>query len=142
MTNLGEEPDALRNGEPVIIAVVRDPDSADQFHDEVRASALRGSGIENLRDVRMIHHRQSLALLFESGDDLFGIETWLDDLERYSPAHRSLLVGHPHRAEAALAQLLEKFVIADQSASLLAGNYGLRGTINPCHRIAKKDRGF
>jgi hypothetical protein len=37
----------------------------------------------------------------------------LDDLERHAPPHRLKLFSHPDRAEAAFADLLEQFVIAD-----------------------------
>src|SRR6185369_9548135 len=97
-------------GKIVLVAVVRDFDAANQFHDEVRAAdgealtpspspigwasvtargltrlahplplgggegrgegALGDARIINLRDVRMVHERQRLALSLEASDDL------------------------------------------------------------------------
>ena len=72
--------------------------------------------IEHLGDVRMIHHRQRLALGFEAGDDLLGVHAQLDDLERDAAAHRFLLLGHVDHAAAAFADFLEQFVAADAVA--------------------------
>ena len=67
----------------------------------------------------MIHHRQRLPLLFEARDDLARVHAELDDFQRHAPPHRLLLLGHPHRAEAALADLLEQFVRPDALARFL-----------------------
>ena len=72
-----------------------------------------------LRDVRMIHHRQRLPLLLEARDDLLRIHPHLDDLQRHAPPHRLLLLRHPHRAEAALADLLAQLVRPDPLAGFL-----------------------
>ncbi len=76
-------------------------------------------GIEHLGDVRVIHHRQRLPLLLEAHDHLFAVHARLDDLERHAPPHRLELFGHPDRAEAAFADLLEQFVMADPVLAFL-----------------------
>ena len=99
----------------VLVAVLGDLHPADQFHDEVRPARFRRAGIEHLRDVRMVHHRQRLPLGFEARDDGFGVHAELDDLERDAAAHRFLLLGHVNDAAAAFADLLEQLVAADRS---------------------------
>ena len=60
--------------------------------------------------LRMVHHRQRLALGFEARDDLLRVHAQLDDLERDAPLHRLRLLRHPDRAQAALADLLQQLV--------------------------------
>ena len=50
--------------------ILGDRHAMDQLHDEVRAAAVRGAGIEDLGDVGMVHHGQGLPLGLEAGDDL------------------------------------------------------------------------
>ena len=83
-------------------------DAAHQFHDEVGPPRVGGAGVEDLGDVRMIHHRQRLPLGLEAGDDLLGVHAQLDDLERDAAADRFLLLGHVNDAAAAFADLLEQ----------------------------------
>ena len=71
------------------------------------------SRIKNLRDVRMIHHRESLPLGLEPGNDLPAIHAQFDDLEGDATFDRLALLGHPDFAEAAFAELLEQFVAAE-----------------------------
>ena len=66
------------------------------------------------------HQRQGLALGFEAGDDLFGVHPQLDDLQRHSPLHRFILLGHINHAAAAFTDLLEQFVAANAVASPFA----------------------
>jgi hypothetical protein len=120
----GEESEPIRGREVRLIAVVGDANAAHQFHDEERTARRRCTGIENPGDIRMIHHRQRLPLLLETRDDLTGVHAHFDDLQRHAPPHRLLLLGHPHRAEAALADFLEQFVWTN----LVAGFLGLE----PC----------
>jgi hypothetical protein len=73
LANLGtNSPSRCRRGQRVLVAVVGDPDAADQFHHEVGPTGLRRPGIEHLGDVRMIHQRQRLPFCLEPGDDVFG----------------------------------------------------------------------
>ena len=68
----------------------------------------------------MIHHRQSLPLAFETGDDLLCIHPHFDDFERDLAPHWLLLLGHIHNATPALAQFFEQFVAPDPIARFLA----------------------
>ena len=99
-------------GELVLIAVLGDLDPAHQFHDEVGPAGLGRAGVEHLRDVRMVHHRQRLALGLEPGDDLPAVHAQLDDLEGDAAFDRLALLGHPDFAKAAFADLLQQLVAA------------------------------
>ena len=90
---------------------------AHQLHHEVRPARLGRAGIEHLGDVRMVHQRQRLPLGLEAGDHLLRVHAELDDLERDAAPDRLALLGHPDRAEAAFADLLEQLVAADPSAA-------------------------
>ena len=106
----------LPRGKIVLVAILGDLDAAHQFHDEVGPAGVGGARVEHLGDVRMVHHRQRLALGFEAGDDRLGVHAQLDDLERDAAAHRFLLLGHVNHAAAAFADFLEQFVAADPVA--------------------------
>jgi hypothetical protein len=114
-----EERDALVGRELLVIAVVGDLHSANELHHEIGPPVLCRAGVENFRDVRVIHHRERLPLLLEARDHFLRIHSHLDDLERYASAHRVFLVGHPHHPEAAFTDLLAQFVRADHFAGVL-----------------------
>src|SRR6267154_3855450 len=65
----------------------------------------------------MVHQRQRLALSFKSGDDLPGVHTQLDNLERHSPSHGFLLFSHVDHTAATFANLLEEPVAPNTVAS-------------------------
>jgi hypothetical protein len=83
------------------------------------AAPLRRARVEHLCDVRMVHHRKRLPLGLEARDDLLRVHAELDDFQRHTPAHRHLLFGHPHDAEAALSDLLKQFISPDAIARFL-----------------------
>ena len=60
--------------------------------------------------------RQGLALGLEAGDDRLGVHAQLDDLEGDAAAHRCFLLGHINHAAAALADLFQQLVAADEVA--------------------------
>src|SRR5262249_33913087 len=100
-------------------AVLRDGSSLDQFHDEVRATLRRGAGVEEPGDVGVIHQRQGLPLGLEPGDDLPAVQPWLDDLQGHPALDRLLLLGREASAHAALTDVWEKLVRADERARSL-----------------------
>jgi hypothetical protein len=67
----------------------------------------------------MIHQRQGLAFGLEAGHDLPGVHAELEDLERGLAPDRLGLLGHPDRAERALADDLDQLVAADAPAGRL-----------------------
>jgi hypothetical protein len=69
LADLNEELQTFAGRQTVLIAIVRDPDPAHQFHHEIRPPFLRATRVQHPRDVRMIHQRQCLSFRFEPGDD-------------------------------------------------------------------------
>src|SRR5579871_3952977 len=103
-----ERPQPLAGRQLALVAVLRDRNAFDQFHHEVRSAGVRGARVEDLGDVRMIHHRQGPTLGFEAGDDLLGVHPGLDDLQGDAAADGVLLLGHVDRTEAAFADELKE----------------------------------
>jgi len=96
----------------VLIAVVRDGNATDEFHDEVRPAGVGRPGIQHPRNVRMIHERERLPLGRERAITR-GCHARLDDFERDLALHWFLLLGDEHEAEAAFADLLLELVWPD-----------------------------
>ena len=119
LANLNEKVQALGGGKIFLVAIVRDFDAADQFHDKVGPAGVGRAGLEDFGNVGMIHERQRLPLRFESGDNAPRIHTELDDLEGDAAADGVFLLGHVHHATSALANLLKEFVAPDPVALLL-----------------------
>jgi hypothetical protein len=67
----------------------------------------------------VIHDGQRLPLGLEAGNHLARVHAGLDNLERDLAMHWLRLLGHVDRAHAAFADLLQKFVRADDRAGLL-----------------------
>jgi hypothetical protein len=127
LADLDEEPEPIGNGELGLVAVVGNRDAADQLHHEVGAARIRGAGVEDLGDVRVIHQREGLPLGLEPGDHLAGVHARLDDLQRDLAADGLGLLGHVHDAHAAFADHLQELVGADGRARALA--HGGRGDV-------------
>ncbi len=106
-THLTKERESLARAESGLVAVLGDGDSLHELHDEERTSLVRRARVEDLGDVRVVHHRERLPFGLEAGDDLPRVHAELDNLQRHPARHRLHLLGHPHRAEAALADLLQ-----------------------------------
>jgi hypothetical protein len=71
----------------------------------------------------VVHECQCLALGLEAGDDLFGVHPSLNELQRDHAFDRLGLLGHPHRAHAAFADLLQQLVGADYNARVLGSRW-------------------
>src|SRR6266853_4531456 len=97
----------------MFVAVFRDLDPADEFHDEVWATGFGRPCIENLGDVGVIHQRQRLPLGFKPGDHALGVHSQLDDFQRDPPSDRFLLFRHVNHSASALTYLLEQLVMAN-----------------------------
>ena len=54
----------------LLVTILRDRHAFHELHDEIRSAALGRSGVENGRDIRMVHHRHGLPFRLEAGDDL------------------------------------------------------------------------
>ena len=119
VADLDEKIEPLGGGKFRLVAVVGDPDPANQFHDEVGPPELGHTGVQNFGDVWMIHQGERLALLLKARDDLLRVHAQLDDLEGHAALDRPLLIGHPDGAKAAFTDLLAELVVADLLAVLL-----------------------
>src|SRR5437016_8660397 len=104
----------------MLIAVFRDLDPADEFHDEVRTTRFGRPCIENLGDVGVVHQRHCLPLGFKPGDHALRVPSRLDDLQSNPPADRGLLFSHVNHSVSALTYLLEQLVMANAVAGFLA----------------------
>jgi hypothetical protein len=118
--------EARVHGEAVVVAEFRDRHAVDEFHHEKRAPGIGGAGVEHARDVRMVHHRERLALGLETGDDLPRVHAELDDLQRDAAPHRCGLLGEVNDAAAALADFAHERVAADHVAGFFLGERGHR----------------
>ena len=105
-----------RGGSALLVAVLGDRHALDQLHDEVGPAALRRPGVEDLGDVRVVHHGQGLALGLEAGDHPPAVHPRLDDLQGHLAAHGVRLLGQPDDAHAPLADLPHQHVRADGRA--------------------------
>ena len=118
-THRDEQIHPIFHGQVILVTKVRDWNSLDQFHDEVRSATVRCTGIQNTSDIGMIHQRQSLSFAFEASDHFFGIHTWLDDLQRHFAPDRFRLLGHVDNAKSPFANSLQELVGADNGPGIL-----------------------
>ena len=109
-----QEPPPDRQG--ALVAVLRDRLPVDELHDEERPTLVGRPGVEDLGDVRVIHERERGPLLLEAGDDLTGVETGLQDLQRDLSGDRLALFGEEHGAEAPHADPFDQRVATDDGA--------------------------
>ena len=72
LTDLDKKLETLPVGQLLAVAVLGEGHALDVLHDEVGPSPGCRAGIEDLGDGGVVHHRQSLALGLEAGDDLLG----------------------------------------------------------------------
>ena len=83
-----------------------------------------GSGIEDPRDIGVIHQGEGLALGLEAADDGFGVHARLEDFEGDPTADGFALFGHENHAATAFADLFEQFVATDHIAGGVARRQG------------------
>jgi hypothetical protein len=118
--DLAEEGEAFRGRQAPGVAEVRDPRPQDELHHEVGAPGRRHAGVVDLRDRRVVHQGQGLALGFEARHDLARVHAELDALERHLALDRLLLPRAPDGAHPACADLLDQDVAIDSIARSLA----------------------
>src|SRR6266581_6161117 len=100
----------------MLVAVFRDLNPADEFHDEVWATGFGRPCIEDLGDVGVVHQRQRLTLGFKTADHALCVHSRLDDFQSDPPPDRLLLFSHVNYPASALTNLLEQLVMADAVA--------------------------
>src|SRR6266481_7141876 len=108
----------------MLVAVFRDLDPANEFHDEVWATGFGRPRIENLCDVGVVHQRQCLPLGFKPGDHALGVHSRLDNFQGDPPADRRLLFSHVNYSVSTLTYLLEQLAVANAVTRLLADSPG------------------
>ena len=113
MADREEEDESLPGGHPLAIAILCDGRAFDVLHHEVRPPGGAGAGVEDLGDVRVVHHRERLAFLVEAGEHLRGIQAELHDLERHAPANGFTLLGEIDRPHPPFAQQLDDAIAAE-----------------------------
>src|SRR5205814_7156228 len=95
------------------IAILRYGLSIDVLHHEVRAALTGRARVEDLGDVRVVHHRERLALVVKAGEHLAGVHAELHNLEGHTPANGFTLLGQVNRAHTAFAQGTDDSVAAE-----------------------------
>src|SRR6267142_3404548 len=96
----------------MLVAVFRDLDPADKFHDEIRATGFGRSRVKHLVDVGVVHQRHCLALGFKAGNHALRVHSRLDNFQRDPSSDGCLLFGHVNHPASALTNLLEQLVMA------------------------------
>src|SRR5260370_16567368 len=97
----------------MFIAVFRDLDPADKFHDEIWETGFGRPCIKHLGDIGVVHQRHCLTFGFKPGDHALGVHSRLDNFQRDPPADRCLLFSHVNHAASALAYLLQQLEMAN-----------------------------
>src|SRR6478672_4519975 len=106
VTNFNKHFQASSSLEGILVAVIGDLDAAYQFHYEIRPSAFGGTGVEHVRDIRMIHQGQSLSFGLKAGDDHLRIHSRFDYFYRQLATDRLLLFSHENHPTTAFPNLL------------------------------------
>jgi hypothetical protein len=97
----------------VFVAVIRDLDTAHEFHDEVGPPRGSRPGIEHPGNIRVLHDGQGLALGLEAGNDRFGVHARSEHFQGDRATHRFFLLGLKDRAHSSFANFLEQPVWPD-----------------------------
>ena len=90
----------------------------------------------------MIHDGQRLPFRLEAGDHLARVHARLEDLQGDLAADRLGLLGHEDHAEAAFADLFEKFVMANDRTGPLAQGTFFDGGTKPRSRGLQETTAF
>src|SRR6266581_398505 len=130
----------------MFVAVFRDLDPADEFHDEVWATGFGRTCIKHLGDAGVVHQRQCLPLGFKPGDHALRVHSRLDDFQSNPPADRGLLFSHVNHSVSTLTYLLEQLVMANAVAGFFADSPGatlrrfFRWSWNITHDLSRPPR--
>ncbi len=113
LAGLQEQLEPLADRQPLLVAVVRDRQTRDVLHHEVRPPVLAEPCIVHLGHVGVIHQRQRLTLRLEARDHLLRVHPELDQLQGHAAPYRFGLLGQVHDPHPALAQQIQDPVAAD-----------------------------
>ncbi len=95
------------------IAVLRDGCALDVLHDEVRPALGRRACVEDPCDIRVVHHRQRLALVGEASEYLAGIHPEFHYFKGHTPANGFALLGQVHGAHTPFAKRSNDLISAE-----------------------------
>src|SRR5262249_50718177 len=121
VADLSEQLQPRLRGQGIAVAKISDLNTIDQFHYEIRPSTTGGAGIEDTRDIFVMHQRQLQALGLKARNVAFGIHARLDDLKRDPAANRFLLLSYKDNPATSFPDLMEQPISSDQFARLLDG---------------------
>ena len=100
------------------------------------------TGVEHLVDVRMVHHRQRLALSLEARDALFGVHPQLDNFQGHPSFDGLFLLRHIHVTNPSFTYGLKNLVASNQRARrLLLGNNERFIAVNASRVVSKASSG-
>ena len=119
VAKLNEKSKAILKRELIRVAILRNPNSANQLHYEIRAASQGCPAVQHARNAGMIHQCERLTFRFEPGHDALGVHAQLDHLERDMAPDGFALLSPINDAEAPLADFLQESVSADRVANLL-----------------------
>jgi hypothetical protein len=71
------------------------------------------AGVEDLRDVRVVHHRQRLALVVEAGQHLSGVHSEFHNFESHTPANGLKLFRQVYGAHASFTKRSKNTITAE-----------------------------
>ena len=101
----------------------------DVLHDEERPAVGRRAGVEDLRDVRVIHQRERLALGLEARDHRLVSMPALISFSAHGALIGVVLLREPHCAHPALAEDAQQPVRPDLPGARAAGAAGAHGAV-------------
>ncbi len=99
-----EQFEPLRRRQSIPVAINRNTGTLNVVHHEERPAPRGGPCIEDPGDAGMLHARQSLAFMIESGQHLLRVHAQLHHLQSYAPADRFGLLGEVDRPHASFAE--------------------------------------
>ena len=106
-------PSRCADSHPLAIAVLSDRHALDVLHHEVRPALGCRAGVEDPRDVRVVHYRQRLTLVGETGEHLAGVHAEFHDFKGHTPANGLALLGQVHGAHAPFAYRSKDLITAE-----------------------------
>src|SRR5690242_9396952 len=109
--NPNEKAQSLVGRDVIFVAVLSNSEPANQLHYEERSPGPRGAGVENARDIRVIHECECLPFRFESCNHTAGVHPWLNNLKSDLTPDRLLLLCKIHDTATSFPNLLEKLVM-------------------------------
>ena len=104
---------AVPDGHPFDVAVLRNWSAIDVLHYEVRPALWRGTRIEDARDVRVVHHRQRLALVAKARQYFVCVHSEFDDFEGDGAANGFALLGQVDGSHTAFAKRSKDVITAE-----------------------------